>query len=140
MVTDSFNDQTPTISTNGNRKTFQFLSWLYKDSKIELNRKFNYKNLVKHLSIINDKTISGTQWYPKSYLNKYGKLLDVPYDETNTPDVPNLYNHYESKAIVGPEGPLTAKYIWNKRGYERNKLVEWVFDYYRSNAFPNIRV
>lgn len=129
-----------TITTNGNRHAYQFLSWLYKDSKIKMNRKFNiYNNLKKHLQNTNEKTKAGTRGYPKIYLKKYSELLDVPYDETNTPGTPNLYNYHEKQAIIGPDNtPLTAQYIWNTQGYKRNKLVEFVFNHYREQGmFPH---
>ncbi len=63
-------------------------------------------------------------------------ISNVPYDITTHPN-PWLMNRNNSDAIIGPEGePLTADYIWSIKGFDRENLVKWVFDYYRKRGFP----
>jgi len=60
----------------------------------------------------------------------------TPYDCT-THSNPWLMNINNSLAIVGEDKvSLTADYIWSKKGEEREKLVKWVFNYYRKREFP----
>jgi hypothetical protein len=63
-------------------------------------------------------------------------INDTPYSIL-THSNPWLINTNEKDAIIGPEGVgLTASYIWEKKGKEREDLVNWVFTYYRKNGFP----
>ena len=63
-------------------------------------------------------------------------ISKFPYDET-THNNPWLMEINNQDAIIGPEGiPLTAKYIWGKKGEDRENLVKFAFDYYRKRGFP----
>lgn len=60
----------------------------------------------------------------------------VPYDETNSSN-PWLIERNNHLAIEDDTGnKLTASYIWSKQGQDREKLVEYVFNYYREKGFP----
>jgi tRNA1(Val) A37 N6-methylase TrmN6 len=61
-----------------------------------------------------------------------------PYDSF-THSTPWLMEINNDDAIIGPEGiPLTASYIWNKSETDRENLVNWVFNYYRSKGFVKL--
>lgn len=63
-------------------------------------------------------------------------MNNEPYDETNSSN-PWLINKARSTPISDDQGNrLTAEYIWSKQGKDREKLVDWVFKYYRSKGFP----
>lgn len=60
------------ISKCGNRMAAEFLDWLYKDSTIQLDRKFkNYQRLLRKNIHTNELIEAGTQGYSKSILDKY---------------------------------------------------------------------
>ena len=64
------------------------------------------------------------------------KKFDTPCDSTNFSH-PQLINTRIKDSVIGPEGlPITAEYIWSKNGNDRVKLVEYVFNFFRSNGFP----
>lgn len=63
-------------------------------------------------------------------------MNNVPYDSDNTINPPWLINTNKSKAIIIDGEQLTAEYIWNKKGKERENLVEKVFQHYRKVGFP----
>jgi len=61
----------------------------------------------------------------------------MPFDSTNSKNLPWLINRNNSSAIEDKDGnKLTADYIWSKQGEDRDDLVSYVFDYYRKNGFP----
>lgn len=61
-----------TINKSGNRVVAQFLDWLYKNSTIYLDRKFeNYQRLLRKNIYTNELIEAGTQGYSKSILDKY---------------------------------------------------------------------
>jgi len=62
-----------------------------------------------------------------------------PYDATNSKN-PWLITHNRNELIEKDNEKLTAEYIWNKKGKERESLVDWVFNYYRKNGFPKIEM
>ena len=82
---------------------------------------------TKKLEEINKLTEIGTQGYPRKYLEKYSKLLDIPFDQSNHTN-PILIN--DDKIICYKDKPLTAEFIWNTKFHERNLLVEYVFGHY----------
>jgi len=62
----------------------------------------------------------------------------IPYDTTNSTN-PFLMEK-KSNLLLGPENKeLTAEYIWNKIGKDRDNLVEWIFNHYRKNGFPKLQ-
>jgi hypothetical protein len=62
-------------------------------------------------------------------------ISEKPYDNT-THNNPWLININKDEIISGPNGnKLTAGYIWEKCGKEREDLVHWVFNYYRQKGF-----
>lgn len=123
------------IKGEGNRKTIQFMNWIYKDSTIYMNRKFEkYQQLTNRVEEINDKIKEGTQGFSKIILTKYGSFSEQCYDGTNSEN-PILINN--KNITLGPDNiPLTAEYIWVKQGIERVKLIDWVFNFYRNKGFP----
>ena len=59
------------------------------------------------------------------------------YDKTNSQYPPWIMNVKKEKSIIGPDNlPLTAEYVWSKNIKEREELVNFVFDYFRTNGFP----
>lgn len=59
-----------------------------------------------------------------------------PYDQTNSSH-PYLINTNKDSFILDSNGKaLSADYIWSKSGVDREKLVEYVFNYYRKIGFP----
>jgi len=62
-------------------------------------------------------------------------ISKIPYD-SSTHHHPWLINTNVDEAIIGPEGlPLTAETIWEKKGQDREDLVQWVYRHYRSRGF-----
>jgi hypothetical protein len=62
--------------------------------------------------------------------------MNIPYDRNNSTN-PYLINTNKDRFIVDLNGqPLSADYIWSKCGSDREVLVQYVFDYYRSKGFP----
>jgi hypothetical protein len=60
------------VCNSGNRLVERFLDWLYKDSTIYLERKFNsYLKLKKRISETDKLAAAGTRGYSKSLINKY---------------------------------------------------------------------
>ena len=58
------------------------------------------------------------------------------YDKMNSTN-PYLININKADIISYTDGnKLTAEYIWNKCGKEREDLVQYVFNYYRKKGFP----
>ena len=54
---DTNNDITYTLSTTNNSNTITFLQWLYKDSNLKLERKYNkYQQILEHYNINNSLT------------------------------------------------------------------------------------
>jgi len=65
-------------------------------------------------------------------------MNNIPFDATNSSN-PHLININLSEALIGPEGiALSAEYIWSKSGSDREKLMDWVFNYYRAKGFPHL--
>jgi|GEM_PF-4340210 len=65
-------------------------------------------------------------------------MNSIPYDSTNSTN-PHLINTNKSECIIDGSGnALTADYIWSKNGSDREKLLDWVFDYYRARGFPHL--
>jgi hypothetical protein len=63
-----------------------------------------------------------------------------PYDSSHYNN-PYLTNVNKNELIVGPENlPLSAEYIWNKKGKDRENLLEWIFQYYRNKGFPKFEL
>jgi hypothetical protein len=63
-------------------------------------------------------------------------MNNIPYDQTNSSN-PYLINTNGDSHILDSNGQaLSAEYIWSKNGVEREKLVSYVFDYYRTRGFP----
>lgn len=63
-------------------------------------------------------------------------MNNLPYDPTNSTN-PYLINTNKAKFILDANNqPLSADYIWSKCGSDREKLVEYVFSYYRMKGFP----
>jgi len=67
-------------------------------------------------------------------------IIEVPYDETNSSN-PWLMERNNHLVISDEQGnKLTAAYIWDKQGKDRESLVQYVFNYYREKDFPYTRL
>lgn len=68
-------------------------------------------------------------------------INDKPFDITNSENEPWLLNVNKDQSILDSNGEqLTAEYIWSKQGADRDKLVQYVFDYYRKHGFPQLKL
>jgi hypothetical protein len=66
-------------------------------------------------------------------------LHDKPLNKEDYYEV-EIDRSNEREAIIDDQGnKLTTDYIWSKSGEEREKLVDWVFNYYKNKGFPYLQ-
>jgi hypothetical protein len=67
-------------------------------------------------------------------------MNSFPFDKNNSINRPWLINLNKDELIELNGFKLSAEYIWNKEGEEREKLLKDVFDYYRKRGFPLLKL
>lgn len=62
------------------------------------------------------------------------------WDQTNFDGTPWFMNANLSEALIDPitNSPMTAEYIWNTSGQEREELIKRTFEIFRSQSFNDV--
>ena len=95
-------------------------------------------NKIKEKTLL--KKINGTiKLKPYVFINCKKNLRDKPLNKEDYYEV-EIDRSNEREAITDDQGnKLTTDYIWSKSGEEREKLVDWVFNYYKNKGFPYLQ-